>query len=296
MRQPPGAKQPLQFALDRLVADEIRVCPRRRNRTRWFDLLGITRHRGAPISVELASAPCLPLIRAPPFPRPEEPKGRDRGRAVAKPRLARRGGPPPARWRRRPARNAPVRRPRLYGNLDATFHGRRGRGVRNDRRRRGGGRHGRARFRPEDRGPVSDPARNRRARSGAMPSGPPASARGHSPDRPMSNSANRSATTQTPRANAGSISFATWSRRAATTSSASPTASHRSPSPSSNSRRMASAPGDPPGSRVASAAIPARSSDATSSGACVDLPAPSPPSMVMKRPRAMPQCRPPQTR
>src|SRR5205814_3546451 len=62
-------------------------------------------------------------------------------------------------------------------------------------------------------------------------------------------------------------------------------ASHRSPSPSSSSCRIASPPGDPPGSRVARAGILARSSAATSNPACVDLPAPSPPSIEMKRPR-----------
>src|SRR5260370_92765 len=76
----------------------------------------------------------------------------------------------------------------------------------------------------------------------------------------------------------------TCSSRAATSNRASLIASQRSPSPSSNSRRIASAPGDPPGSRVARAGIPARSSAATSNPSCVDFPPPPPPSIDMNRP------------
>jgi len=58
-------------------------------------------------------------------------------------------------------------------------------------------------------------------------------------------------------------------------------------SPCSSKARIASAPGEPPGSRVAVAAIPARPSAATSRATWVDFPAPSPPSTVMNLPRAL---------
>src|ERR1041384_82318 len=48
---------------------------------------------------------------------------------------------------------------------------------------------------------------------------------------------------------------------------------------------MISAPGEPPGSRVKSVAMPNDLIREASSAARVDLPAPSPPSNVMKRPR-----------
>ena len=48
---------------------------------------------------------------------------------------------------------------------------------------------------------------------------------------------------------------------------------------------MISAPGEPPGSRVSSVLMPNALSRAASIAACVDLPVPSPPSKVMKRPR-----------
>ena len=50
----------------------------------------------------------------------------------------------------------------------------------------------------------------------------------------------------------------TWSRRAALSSSTSVIASQRSSAPLSNSSRIASAPVEPPGSRVRSAGIPLR--------------------------------------
>src|SRR5579885_3627441 len=49
--------------------------------------------------------------------------------------------------------------------------------------------------------------------------------------------------------------------------------------------RIISAPGEPPGSRVSTTASPSAVSFSASLLACVDLPLPSPPSKVMKRPR-----------
>src|SRR5215467_2231361 len=50
--------------------------------------------------------------------------------------------------------------------------------------------------------------------------------------------------------------------------------------------RISSAPGAPPGSRVRTVSIPADLRALTSRATWVDLPLPSPPSKVMKRPRA----------
>jgi len=61
----------------------------------------------------------------------------------------------------------------------------------------------------------------------------------------------------------------------------------RNASPVTSRRRICSAPGVPPGSRVASTARPAASRCSFSRAICVLLPAPSPPSKVMKRPRLM---------
>ena len=70
-----------------------------------------------------------------------------------------------------------------------------------------------------------------------------------SPDRPSSNwQSGRTRPRHLAREH-GAMTRVTWSRRAATSSRASLIASQRSPSPSSSSRRIASAPGDPPGSR-----------------------------------------------
>src|SRR5579862_3215923 len=49
--------------------------------------------------------------------------------------------------------------------------------------------------------------------------------------------------------------------------------------------RMISAPGDPPGSRVSTTPIPIDRKRCANAAAWVDLPVPSPPSKVMKRPR-----------
>src|SRR6185503_20336446 len=78
-----------------------------------------------------------------------------------------------------------------------------------------------------------------------------------------------------------------WLSRAVAKSSASSVTLHRLVSPETRSARIASAPGAPPGSRVTT--TPARSLSASASDrASVDLPAPSPPSRVMKRPCAIP--------
>src|SRR4051812_40534755 len=50
------------------------------------------------------------------------------------------------------------------------------------------------------------------------------------------------------------------------------------------SLRICSAPGEPPGSRVARTLMPRAPSDAANRLIWVDLPVPSPPSRVMKRP------------
>src|SRR5688500_9310735 len=77
---------------------------------------------------------------------------------------------------------------------------------------------------------------------------------------------------------------ATWSARAAANSSASASAVQRSASPSSNRARIASAPGLPPGSRVSTTSRPRARNAAATAFAWVDLPTPSPPSRVTKRP------------
>ena len=59
-----------------------------------------------------------------------------------------------------------------------------------------------------------------------------------------------------PRASAGRITRSTWSRRAAYISSVSVTGLQRSAAPFSTSSRMLSAPGEPPGSRVATTSRP----------------------------------------
>ena len=56
---------------------------------------------------------------------------------------------------------------------------------------------------------------------------------------------------------------------------------------------MISAPGEPPGSRVSCVRMPKARSRSPSIAACVDLPVPSPPSNVMKRPRICPLLSPP---
>ena len=93
--------------------------------------------------------------------------------------------------------------------------------------------------------------------------------------------------TQSPRVSAGSIVCSKWSRRAAAWSMASASGSQRSTGPDTRRWRISSAPGEPPGSRVARVSMPRASSAAQSRAVCTVLPAPSPPSSVMKRPRVM---------
>ena len=109
---------------------------------------------------------------------------------------------------------------------------------------------------------------------------------GRSPDRPSSNRrTDRRPPTFRPPAPGGSSSPRV--RRGRQNAAASRPARTSPPtSPSSRSRRI-SAPGAPPGSRVRSTGRPSRTSASASSRACVDLPAPSPPSSVMNRPKAM---------
>src|SRR5688572_7079729 len=76
----------------------------------------------------------------------------------------------------------------------------------------------------------------------------------------------------------------TWSARAAANRSASDSAVQRSTSPWSSSSRIASAPGLPPGSRVSTTARPRARSASARARDWVDLPTPSPPSRVTKRP------------
>ena len=101
-------------------------------------------------------------------------------------------------------------------------------------------------------------------------------------------SANRSDMTVEPRASAGRIVFSRWSRRAAVNSRISVSADHRSGFPSTRRLRISSAPGDPPGSRVKTTSWPSDRRCADSRAACVDLPEPSIPSKVMKRPTLIP--------
>src|SRR6185312_3876085 len=60
-------------------------------------------------------------------------------------------------------------------------------------------------------------------------------------------------------------------------------------SPSTISLRISSAPGEPPGSRVVKVWMPSLPSDAARRFTWVDLPVPSPPSSVMKRPVFIPE-------
>ena len=86
------------------------------------------------------------------------------------------------------------------------------------------------------------------------------------------------------RASAGRMVFSRWSRRAAVNSRISVSADQRSGSPSSTRRRISSAPGLPPGSRVRTTSCPTARSCSASRRACVDLPDPSIPSNETNRP------------
>src|SRR5262245_34780035 len=98
-------------------------------------------------------------------------------------------------------------------------------------------------------------------------------------------SANRSHTTQCPASSAGRMSWRTWSSRAAANRIASACDPNGCAAPLSTTWRMASAPGEPPGSRVSTTPSPKARRRSASIAAWVDLPVPSPPSNVMKRPR-----------
>src|SRR6185436_12730185 len=74
-----------------------------------------------------------------------------------------------------------------------------------------------------------------------------------------------------------------WSARAALISSASVSGVQRAVSPETSRPRIASAPGEPPGSRVVTATCPRARKASARRWTWVDLPAPSPPSKTMKR-------------
>ena len=92
------------------------------------------------------------------------------------------------------------------------------------------------------------------------------------PDRPGSNSANRSETTQAPRASAGRIVLSRWSTRAAENSNACAAGLNPAAKPERIASRNASAPGDPPGSRVRTTASPSAARRSSSRLAWTDLP------------------------
>ncbi len=95
---------------------------------------------------------------------------------------------------------------------------------------------------------------------------------------------NLSHTTKRPASSAGRMRSSIWSARAAAKNRASASAPKCSAAPERRICRIASAPGEPPGSRVSSTSQPhARKWDA-SNLAWVDFPVPSPPSSVMNRP------------
>src|ERR1700722_10065423 len=84
---------------------------------------------------------------------------------------------------------------------------------------------------------------------------------------------------------AGSITVRTWSSRAAANSSVSASGPSSLPMPDNTRCLMISAPGDPPGSRVTMVRSLAAFRRSASVLIWVDLPEPSPPSKVIKRPR-----------
>ena len=92
-----------------------------------------------------------------------------------------------------------------------------------------------------------------------------------------------SAPAAVPASSAGRMVFATCSARAAKCSRVSAWGDHAI-WPESSSVRSSSAPGAPPGSRVRNVGMPRAQSASASSLTWVVLPAPSPPSSVMKRP------------
>ena len=133
--------------------------------------------------------------------------------------------------------------------------------------------------------PASDPGAGPAARS--APRSPPGPRPGPSPDRPWWNRrSGRTPPTSPPPAPGGWC--ARHVRPGRRNAAASPPAADQARSPFSSSSRSRSAPGAPPGSRVRSTGSPARASASASRPAWVDLPAPSPPSSVMKRPGCTP--------
>ena len=80
------------------------------------------------------------------------------------------------------------------------------------------------------------------------------------------------------------MALSTWSARAAANSNASARAPQRSSVAVSSSSRIFSAPSLPPGSRVTTTSMPRSRRAAASALTWVDLPTPSPPSRLMKRP------------
>src|SRR6478752_6671980 len=88
-----------------------------------------------------------------------------------------------------------------------------------------------------------------------------------------------------PCSSAGAITAWTWSSRAAANSSVSASGPSSLPMPDSTTWRIISAPGEPPGSRVTMTRLPSASSRSARILIWVDLPAPSPPSKLTKRPR-----------
>src|SRR5690606_8742127 len=94
----------------------------------------------------------------------------------------------------------------------------------------------------------------------------------------------RSQSTTAPLSSAGRMTSSTWSLRAAAHRMASMRTPNSSAAPDKSTCRTASAPGEPPGSRVTSTSWPARRSESARRLIWVDLPAPSPPSNVTNNP------------
>src|SRR6202035_5051099 len=84
---------------------------------------------------------------------------------------------------------------------------------------------------------------------------------------------------------AGSITVRTWSSRAAANNNVSASGPTSLPMPDKTRCRMISAPAEPPGSRVTMVRSLAAFRRSARGLSWVDLPDPSPPSKVMKRPR-----------
>ncbi len=243
VRQPSGAVETLELALGALVADEIRVRPRRQSRARAASAGGSTAR-----AIEVAAwrstrgrCRCMRLLQAPSVTPSRCATASSTARCTAS------GGPRGVDQHAAAGFGGgdlaeALAQPLVKGRIEAL--------EAVGRRRPGGGAGEPDRDRQiEDQGQIRrkiaerKPMQHRDLRRRQTP--PVAligerrigKAVGHDPGSVRTEPA-RSASQ-------------TWSRRAAISSSASLCASQRSPSPSSNSRRIASAPGDPPGSRVA---------------------------------------------